>query len=138
MPTGYALATFNASCNATCAVLILLGVLAIKRRDFVTHKRYMLAAFVVSCVFLTSYLTRIAMYGDTKFAGVGTARVLYFTILISHVFLALITAPGVIAAVRFGLRNERPKHKKLVRWIMPIWMYVCVTGVLVYAMLYHW
>lgn len=136
--SGFALASLNATLNMTAFVLMTLGWLAIKRGDRARHKRLMISAFVASCVFLASYLTRIALYGDTRFQGEGAMRIVYFAILIPHVLLAITVAPMVIVTLRHGLNERFENHRKLARWTLPIWAYVSVTGVLVYLMLYHW
>ena len=138
MITGYALATLNACLNSAAATLMTLGWRAIKRGERERHKRFMIAAFVASCLFLTSYLTRIFMFGDTRFAGSGFARIAYLTLLVSHVLLALAAAPMVITTLTFGLRSRFDRHKRLARYTLPVWGYVSVTGVIVYLALYHW
>ena len=136
--TGYFLATLNAILNSLAAVFMCLGFIAIRNRRIEQHKRMMLAAFASSALFLASYLTRIFLFGDTKFSGTGVIRTLYFVLLISHVVLALVVAPGVIYSVVQGLRDERAKHKKIAKRVLPVWAYVSVTGVLVYLALYHY
>jgi putative membrane protein len=137
MISGYALATLNAMLNATAALFMFAGYRAIKRKDRETHKRLMIGAFVASCLFLASYLTRMALYGDTRFGGEGALRILYFAILISHVLLALAAAPMVLRTIYLGLKNRVADHRKIARWTFPIWAYVSVTGVVVYLMLYQ-
>ena len=137
MITSYALATLNACLNGAAATLMTLGWRAIKRGERQRHKRFMIAAFVASCLFLTSYLTRIVLFGDTHFAGEGLARIAYLALLASHVLLALAAAPMVIATLSLGLRSRFDRHKKLARYTLPIWAYVSVTGVIVYLVLYH-
>lgn len=137
MITAYALATLNACLNTAAATLMTLGWRAIKRGERQRHKRFMIAAFVASCLFLTSYLTRMALFGDTRFAGQGLARVAYLALLVSHVLLALAAAPMVIATLSLGLRSRFDRHKQLARYTLPIWAYVSVTGVIVYLALYH-
>lgn len=138
MITGFALATLNASLNSLSAVLMLLGYRAIKRKDIETHKRFMLAAFTSSSVFLASYLTRFVMFGDTKFQGEGWVRYLYFGILIPHVILAVLVAPAVVYTLLKGLRGEHDTHRRIASKVFPVWVYVSVTGVLVYMFLYQW
>ncbi len=135
--TGFALATLNALLNTTAAVLMVLGFVAIKRKQTLRHKRLMLGAFTASCLFLTSYLTRIFLFGDTRFAGEGGLRVFYFALLISHVLLAMAVAPMVLTTVFLGLRANYARHRKVARFTFPMWAYVSVTGVLVYLLLYH-
>jgi putative membrane protein len=137
MISGFALATLNALLNSSAAVLMLLGFRAIKRKEKVRHKQLMIGAFVASCLFLASYLTRIVLHGDTPYQGEGPMRIVYFAVLISHVLLALATAPMVITTLTFGLKGRFQKHRALARWTLPIWAYVSVTGVLVYLMLYQ-
>ncbi len=137
MITGYALATLNALLNSCAALFMVLGYRAIKRKDKARHKRMMLAAFTASCLFLASYLTRMVLFGDTRFEGQGAIRYVYFVILISHVLLATAVAPMVIGTVVLGLRDRVATHRKLARWTFPIWAYVSVTGVVVYLMLYQ-
>jgi putative membrane protein len=136
--SGFALATLNATLNMTAFVLMGLGWLAIKRGQRERHKKLMLAAFAASCVFLASYLTRFALYGDTRFQGEGAVRILYFAILIPHILLAAAVAPMVIVTLNHGLKARFDKHRTIARITFPIWAYVSVTGVIVYAMLYHW
>lgn len=137
MITSFSLATVCAVFNTTSFVLMALGFAAIKRRETRVHKRYMLAAFTSSSLFLAFYLTRIAMFGDKHFGGAGALRVFYLALLASHVLLALAVAPMVITTLAFGLRGKHPRHEKLARVTLPMWAYVSVTGVVVYAMLYH-
>lgn len=136
MISNFALATISATWNMTAAILMTLGYRAIKRQDRESHRRYMLAAFGASCLFLTSYLTRIFVYGDKHFDGVGAIRVFYFVLLASHVLFAMAVAPLVITTLTLGLRQRFDTHKKFARFTLPIWAYVSATGVIVYAMLY--
>jgi len=137
MLTGYFLASLNATLNASAFVLMSLGYRAIKARRIEEHRRWMIAAFTASCLFLTSYLTRIVLHGDTKFQGQGALRYFYFTILISHVLLAMAVAPMVITTLLRGLKRDDTRHRALARKTLPIWAYVSVTGVMVYWMLYQ-
>lgn len=136
--TNYGLATLNAVLNATALVCVLFGARAIRARNIDAHKRFMLSAFGISVVFLASYLTRMWLYGDTHFPGVGPVRYVYFFLLISHVGLALVIAPAVIYTVVAGLRDQRDKHKRVAPKVLPVWIYVLATGVLVYLFLHHW
>lgn len=135
--TGFALATLNALLNSTAAVLMVLGFRAIKRKQTLLHKRLMIGAFAASCLFLTSYLTRIFLFGDTRFGGQGALRVFYLGLLISHVLLALAVAPMVLTTLFLGLRANYERHRRIARFTFPMWAYVSVTGVVVYLMLYH-
>lgn len=138
MITNYGLATLNAVLNGTALVCVICGAIAIYRRRIAVHKRWMLGAFVLSLVFLASYVTRMIMFGDTHFQGSGATRYVYFALLISHVGLALIIAPFVLFTVILGLQDKRGRHKKLAPRVLPVWMYVLATGVLVYLALHHW
>ena len=137
MITSFSLATLCAVLNSTSFLLMTLGFVAIKQRKREVHKRYMLAAFTSSSLFLACYLTRIALFGDKHFGGAGALRAFYLALLASHVLLALAVAPMVITTLTFGLRSRHPRHEKLARVTLPMWAYVSVTGVIVYAMLYH-
>jgi putative membrane protein len=98
----------------------------------------MLSALTVSTLFLISYVVYHAQYGSVKFAGQGIARPVYFFILITHVVLAVVIVPLVFVTARRALRADFPRHRKIARWTYPLWLYVSVTGVIVYFMLYHW
>ena len=127
----------NAALNLTCFVFLVMGRMAIARGDRALHKKRMLAAFTASAVFLVSYLIRFATTGAHKYPGDGVDRIIYIAMLISHMILAVVLVPLVIGALRRALRGDIAGHKKLVKFTWPIWMYVSVTGVLVYLMLYH-
>lgn len=137
MITNYGLATLNALLNATALLCVSLGALAIWKRQIERHKRLMLSAFTLSVLFLASYVTRIVMFGDQHFRGIGVYRYFYFFVLITHVALALTIAPFVVYTVGLGLRDRRAQHKRIARKVLPVWLYVLATGVLVYLMLYH-
>lgn len=136
--TGFFLATLNACLNSLAFIFMILGMRAINARNIELHKKMMLGAFTSSALFLVSYLTRIFMFGDTKFQGTGAIRTAYFALLISHVVLAVVVAPGVIYSLIKGLRDERQAHKRVASKVLPVWAYVSVTGVLVYLALYHY
>jgi uncharacterized membrane protein YozB (DUF420 family) len=127
----------NASLNFTCFVLLVAGRMAIARGDQALHRKRMLAAFTVSAIFLVSYVIRFATTGRHDYPGHSWDRVLYFVILFSHMTLAVVLVPLVIGALRRALRGDFAAHRRLVRFTWPIWMYVSVTGVIVYLMLYH-
>jgi putative membrane protein len=127
----------NAALNGTCAVLLIAGRVAIARRDQETHRRFMLGAFVVATVFLVSYLIRFATTGAHRYPGEGWDKIAYLIILFSHMVLAVALVPIVIRALQHALRGEFARHLRIVKWGWPIWMYVSVTGVIVYFMLYH-
>jgi putative membrane protein len=130
----------NAALNGTSAVLLILGYAAIRRRAIALHKTCMLSALCVSSVFLGSYLYYhlVVRHGEpTRFSGDGLARAVYFTILISHTVLAAVTAPLALFTAYQGLRGRFKQHVRVARWTLPIWLYVSITGVVVYGMLYH-
>ncbi len=130
------LPALNALLNATSATLLVIGFLQIRRKRVRMHRRMMLSACVVSTLFLASYLTYHSIAGSTRFAGTGWSRPLYFSILISHTILATAVLPLVIVTVWRGLRMQVDKHRPIARWTLPIWLYVSVTGVMVYLMLW--
>jgi len=127
----------NAALNFTCFVFLVLGRMAIARDDVALHRRRMLGAFTASAIFLGSYLIRFATTGVHRYPGDGWHNTLYLVTLFSHKALAVVLVPLVIGALRRALRGDFAAHKRLVRFTWPIWMYVSVTGVLVYLMLYH-
>lgn len=131
---------WNASLNALSGVLLLTAYIFIRRKNIVMHKRFMLAACASSLLFLVSYVTYHAMRHGvvTKFAGEGPIKSLYLIILTTHTVLAVVIVPMAIASVVNGLRMRVPQHRRVARWTFPMWMYVSVTGVLVYFFLYHW
>ena len=134
----YDLPTLNAALNGTSAVLLALGYLFIRRKKVDLHKACMVSAFVTSTLFLVSYLFYHYHAGSKPFPGEGWTRPVYFAILISHVMLATVTLPLAIVTLARGLRGRFEKHRRIARWALPIWLYVSVTGVVVYLMLYHW
>ncbi len=128
----------NAGLNLTCFVYLLLGRAAIARGDRMLHRKRMLSAFTASAVFLASYLVRFAMSGRHDYPGPGSwDRAVYLVILSTHMVLAIVLVPLVIAALRRGLRGDFASHKRIVRFTWPVWVYVSVTGVVVYLMLWH-
>jgi uncharacterized membrane protein YozB (DUF420 family) len=127
----------NAALNFTCFVFLVLGRMAIARDDVALHRRRMLGAFTASAIFLASYLIRFATTGVHRYPGDGWDKTLYLVTLFSHMALAVVLVPLVIGALRRALRGDFAAHKRLVRFTWPIWVYVSVTGVLVYLMLYH-
>lgn len=132
------LPTLNAALNGTSAVLLALGYLFIRRKKVDLHKAYMVSAFVTSTLFLVSYLIYHYHAGSKPFPGEGWTRPVYFTIPISHVILATVTLPLAIVTLGRALRGRFEKHRRIAHWALPIWLYVSVTGVVVYLMLYHW
>jgi len=131
------LPTVNASLNAVSGVFLLVGYVLIRRRDIKGHRNAMLAAFASSTLFLISYLVYHANVGSRPFGGQGAIRIVYFAILISHVILAIAILPMAISSLSRGLRGRYPEHKRIAKRTFPIWMYVSVTGVIVYLMLYR-
>lgn len=127
----------NACLNAASAVFLLFGYYFIRNKRIDAHRRCMLAACTTSVLFLISYLTYHSIAGATKFAGTGWSRPVYFSILISHTILATVVVPMAIYSVVNGLRMRVPQHRRVARWTFPIWVYVSITGVLVYFFLYH-
>jgi putative membrane protein len=127
----------NAALNLTCFVFLVAGRTAIARGDRALHRKRMLAAFTASSVFLVSYLIRVATQGRHDYPGAGWDRTLYLIILFSHMALAFVLVPLVLTALRRALRGDFAAHRRIVRFAWPVWMYVSVTGVIVYLMLYH-
>jgi uncharacterized membrane protein YozB (DUF420 family) len=133
----------NASLNALSGIFLLAGFYCIMRRRVAEHRFCMISASTVSALFLVSYLTHHAVrtyyfgLGPTKFSGEGVIRPIYFTILTSHTFLAAFVAPFVIATLWRALKGRYDSHRKLARLVFPVWLYVSVTGVIVYLLLYQ-
>jgi uncharacterized membrane protein YozB (DUF420 family) len=127
----------NAALNAASGLLLLAGLYFIFRGNVRAHRASMLSALVVSVLFLVSYVAYHAQYGSVKFQGRGLARPVYFFILITHVILAAAIVPLVFVTARRALRGDFIRHRKIARWTYPLWLYVSVTGVVVYVMLYH-
>jgi uncharacterized membrane protein YozB (DUF420 family) len=127
----------NATLNATAAVLLVWGYTLIRRRRKETHKRVMLAAFVTSCAFLTFYLIYHARVGSVRFPHAGAVRTVYLSILATHTALAAAVPPLAVITLSRGLSAKFDKHRTIARWTLPIWLYVSVTGVVVYLMLYR-
>jgi uncharacterized membrane protein YozB (DUF420 family) len=130
----------NASLNALSGIFLVIAYIHIRRRNVPAHRRFMLSACATSVLFLISYVTYHAIRGGvvTKFAGTGFWRTLYLTILGTHTILAVVILPLAILSVWNGLKMRVPQHRRVARWTFPLWMYVSVTGVLVYFFLYHW
>ncbi len=131
------LPTINAALNATAAVLLTAGYFFIRRGRISAHHACMIAAFVVSVLFLVSYVAYHAQTGSRHFPGVGPVRVVYFAVLLSHTLLAAIVPVLAIVTLARGLRGQYDRHVRIARWTLPIWLYVSVTGVVVYVMLYR-
>ncbi len=133
---GY-LPTVNATLNATATVLLVWGYRLIKHRREMAHKRVMLTAFGVSIAFLTCYLVYHGIAGHVKFQGPPGAAAIYYAILISHVLLAATVPVLAGVTIYLGYRDRRERHKRWAKWTFPIWLYVSITGVVIYLMLYH-
>lgn len=130
--------TLNAILNATSAVFLVTGYVFIRRKNIKAHRASMVAALAASILFLTCYLIYHYNVGSTKFIGPDWAKTLYFIVLIPHTILAAAMVPFIIVVVRRAFRKDFAKHRKLARWTFPVWLYVSITGVIVYFMLYHW
>jgi len=128
----------NASLNGTSAVLLLTGRYLISRGKMAAHRACMIAAVVASALFLACYLYFHSRVGEIRFLGQGAVRPIYYAILGSHVILAMVIVPLVIVTLSRSLRARYEKHRAIARWTWPLWMYVSITGVLVYCMLYRW
>jgi uncharacterized membrane protein YozB (DUF420 family) len=131
------LPALNALLNATSAVLVVLAYRAIRRLQIERHRTLMLWAAATSAVFLVSYLTYHARVGSVRFTAQGAPRAVYFAVLISHTVLAAATLPLVLRTLYLGLKRRDDRHRRIARWTLPIWLYVSVTGVVVYLMLYR-
>lgn len=127
----------NATLNAISGVLLVIAYTLIRQRKIEMHRRVMLAAFTTSALFLVCYVVYHAQVGSVRFTRQGFVRPLYFTILITHVTLAAAVLPLAIVTLSRGLKARYPQHRKIARWTFPIWLYVSVTGVLVYVLLYQ-
>ncbi len=131
------LPTLNAFLNATSAVLVVAGVICIRAKKIGAHTLCMLSACAVSTAFLISYLTYHAQVGSIRFTGTGWIRPVYFAILISHTILAVVIVPLVLRTLWLAGRKRFTQHTAVARWTVPLWLYVSITGVLVYWLLYH-
>jgi uncharacterized membrane protein YozB (DUF420 family) len=126
----------NAVLNSTCAAFLLVGLTFVIRGKIIPHKICMLTAFVCSAVFLSLYVYFHLHAGIIRFGGLGWIRPLYFTILISHTILAVVSLPLIIVTLSYALRNRFARHRRIALWTFPIWLYVSITGVIVYWLLY--
>jgi putative membrane protein len=133
----YSLAPLNAILNTTATILLLAGFYFIKHRNIRAHRICMISAVCVSALFLTSYLIFHYEVGDILFTGQGWIRPVYFSILIPHVILAGLIVPLALITLYFALRSRFASHRRIARWTWPLWIYVSVTGVIVYLMLYQ-
>lgn len=145
----YKLPLLNACLNGTCSVLLLVSLMAIKRRNIALHKKLNVTAFVLSCLFLVSYVTAHYFIPDTRYgdldhdgimsasesAAVSGIKPVYLVILLTHIFLAIAVLPLVLLSFFYGLTDQREKHRRITRFSYPIWLYVTVSGVVVYLMI---
>jgi len=134
---GELLPPVNATLNATSAALLFAGWRAIRRGHRDLHRNLMIAACAVSAIFLASYLTRVALTGTHRFPGGGALRAIYLAVLASHTVLAALTVPLVLRTLWLSLHARFVAHRRIAHVALPVWMYVSVTGVVVYVMLYH-
>jgi uncharacterized membrane protein YozB (DUF420 family) len=133
----HSLPAVNATLNATAAVLLVTGYSLIRRKRIQAHKRVMQTAFCVSIAFLVCYIVYHAQVGSVPYQKTGPLRTVYFSILITHTILAATVPVLAIITLRRALRGDFQRHRKIARWTLPIWLYVSVTGVIVYLMLYR-
>lgn len=131
------LPALNAVLNTTSAVLLCIGWILIKRGRRTQHRAVMIAAVCTSVLFLISYLFYHSQVGSVRFTGQGPIRTIYFTILLTHTILAVVIVPMVLVTLSRGLREKFDRHRAIARWTLPLWLYVSVTGVIVYLMLYR-
>ena len=137
MPIEY-FPTLNAFLNGTSAILLTLGYFFIRQRRINAHRFTMLAALTTSALFLICYLIYHYNVGSIRFQGPAWAKTIYLIILIPHTILAAVMVPFILTVVLRAFRGQFDKHRRIARWALPVWLYVSVTGVLVYLMLYHW
>ncbi len=130
------LPTLNASLNALCTILLVIAYFHIRARRIAQHRTTMLAAFATSVLFLISYVIYHLQVGSKPFPGTGVLRTIYFAILVPHVILAAAVVPLALLTLRRGLKRDDARHRAIARWTLPIWLFVSVTGVIVYLMLY--
>ena len=129
------LPSLNALLNSLVAVCLLAGLYFVKNKNIAMHRTFMFTAFVLSSLFLISYVTYHFQAPATKYGGEGVMRMIYFTVLLTHIILAAVVVPLVLFTIYFAISNQIDKHKKLVKFTYPIWLYVSVTGPLVYFMI---
>jgi putative membrane protein len=131
------LPALNATLNGVAGCLLAAGYIFIKQKRIAAHRACMLAAFTTSTLFLISYVVYHAQVGSRPFSGHGSIRVVYFAILITHIILAAAIVPMALITLRRGLKLDVKRHRRIARWTWPLWMYVSVTGVVIYVMLYR-
>ena len=134
-PWIFSLPWYNAIINLLTAILLVLGVIFVKTGRIRSHKVSMISAFILGSLFLVGYIIYHSNAPSTKFAGEGMLRYVYFFLLISHILLAIIVVPLVLSAVYFGVTQKIEKHKKMVKYTFPVWLYVSITGFIVYLMI---
>jgi putative membrane protein len=127
----------NASLNALSGILLVCGYMLMRMKRIELHRKFMIAAFSASALFLVCYVVYHAQVGSVRFTREGFVRPLYFTILVTHVILAFSVVPLALITLSRGLKGRYPQHRRIARWTFPIWLYVSVTGVLVYVLLYQ-
>lgn len=132
------LPALNALFNAMSAVALVIGFNYIRKRNISAHRASMITAFIFSSLFLVTYITNHALHGEMRFPGYGLVRAFYLVLLISHILLSVVALPMILITFFFSLSGRFPQHKKIARFTYPIWLYVSVTGVIVYAMLAAW
>jgi putative membrane protein len=125
----------NAIINSVVSLLLVIGLITVKRRQYALHRKTMIAAIILSSLFLVSYICHHLFTGDTKYGGTGSIRYFYFFILITHIILAGIILPFILYTAYRGLTAEWPAHRKLAKITWPVWLYVSITGVIVYLMI---
>lgn len=130
-------AALNAALNGTSAILLAFGYSAIRQRKIALHKKFMLSAFAVSTLFLISYLVYHYRVGHVAFQGQGWIRPVYFALLLSHTILAIVIVPMILVTLRRAWLEKFDKHRLIARYTLPVWMYVSITGVIVYLLLYR-
>lgn len=131
------LPTLNAALNAVSALLLAAAYHAIRRKEIERHRRLMLTAVATSAAFLVSYLVYHAQVGSVRFPGQGAVRPVYFAILVTHTILAVVIVPMILRTLFLAWKKRFPEHRRLARWTFPLWVYVSVTGVVIYVMLYR-
>lgn len=127
----------NAILNSTSAILLIAGFISIRTQKVKLHRAMMLSALACSVLFLTSYLVYHAQVGSVKFTGLGPVRIFYFTILVTHTILAVAIVPLVLVTLSRALRRRYRRHRSIAVWTLPLWLYVSVTGVIIYLLLYQ-
>jgi putative membrane protein len=132
-----ALPSINATLNGASALWIVLGYRSIKQKNIALHRFSMQAAFVTSTVFLVCYLTRVYLTGTHRYPGSGVMKAVYLAILLTHTVLAMVTVPLVLRSLFLARRARFAEHRRIARYSLPVWLYVSVTGVVVYLMLYQ-